>query len=513
MSIYQSQMYKLLRSAYLNTELTENKIIISSKTFTNMILSENYNLPLHLRNFFTSIQNTSSLEEFEQILESSLNKLSMERCTICKTCTGCCESFFASLSDKFILVENGFSADKINKWKQISNNIAEKYGEYNFSAIPPDIKKHLIPQNSILSLYNSQKEKICATRDIENSLIVLKGLSSSTPYLYNGFLNVGHFTGGGIFLNWNNLGIVIDPGFGFVENMQKNKIFIDDIDVVIITHFHIDHTNDIRLLDDLNRTINTKLVDFENPDDYEKYKKIKNKDIGDFHKISWYVDTDTKKDLMGNLNPLINDIKIIDEININTDIKISTDITFHPFPTKHVQTNFLNDNNKPERIFKKNTFGFTLKLQTNSKKSDVIFGYTSDTTYSHKLLDYLSGVTCLIANISGIYEDDYLEFSYKARHLGYAGCKKIIENISPDITIISEFWNGITDLRFDVCRDLQSKTKEKVLPGEVGLQLKLSPSQIRCSICGNYSNLKKVSVIAPTEQMAKLNFVCDKCRY
>ena len=195
-----------------------------------------------------------------------------------------------------------------------------------------------------------------------------------------------------------------------------------------------------------------------------------------------------------------------------TSIILSKDVYFTPFHTQHVQKNFYDTDGKINSCFKDNTFGIILKLQ-DEKSNTFVFGYTSDTSFSNDLVDCLKGTNCLVANISGIYEDDYLQLHYKERHLGYAGCKTLLEKVNPDLFIVSEFWNGITDLRFDVCKDLQTKATKKVLPGEIGLQIELQTNNVRCSICGSYINAKQIKVIAPSSQMKEIVFVCNNCTY
>ncbi len=507
MTINQSPIFKLLQASYADIELSDNLLNISNPLFT-MVISDYYRLPGHIKLFFKNIKEGLSLERLDEILSLSVEEMSKKPCCNCSSCQGCCKLFYATIAQDYIIDKSSMPTPIIDKWTNFINDTKKEFGDCSFTPIPSNIRKHIIAKNSIYDMYSSQKEKSFETRNIENSLIVLKGLSSSTPYLYNGIISNGHFTGGGLFVNWNNIGIVIDPGFGFIENMQKNKLFIDDIDIVIITHFHIDHTNDIRLLDDLNRSINHNLKEFGSEEEYNKYCCKHNHK---FHKIKWYVDSDTAQNLMPNLNPLINEIQIIENSHFNEPIHLSDDIELKPFQTNHVQINYY-DGDKIKTRYKNNTFGITLKL----KKVDndyVVLGYTSDTAFYSKLTEHLKDATCLVANISGIYEDDYLQIKYKGRHLGYAGCKKLLEKVSPKVFVVSEFWNGITDLRYDVCRDLQKHTQDKVLPGEIGLQINLSDCSVRCSICGRYVYYKDVAVISPIEQMEKLSFVCDECRY
>ena len=46
-------------------------------------------------------------------------------------------------------------------------------------------------------------------------------------------------------------------------------------------------------------------------------------------------------------------------------------------------------------------------------------GYTSDTHYEESVAENLKGSNIIIANISGVYEDDIKKINYKNRHLGY----------------------------------------------------------------------------------------------
>lgn len=51
--------------------------------------------------------------------------------------------------------------------------------------------------------------------------------------------------GGGCFLSWGGKGIVIDPGYDFIENMYSENLAVGDIDAIVITHAHNDHYIDL----------------------------------------------------------------------------------------------------------------------------------------------------------------------------------------------------------------------------------------------------------------------------
>jgi ribonuclease BN (tRNA processing enzyme)/tetratricopeptide (TPR) repeat protein len=84
------------------------------------------------------------------------------------------------------------------------------------------------------------------TRTIDNSnmnstLTILKRWSSFTPLIPKD----NSSRGGGHFLIWNHKGIVIDPGPSFLENFSSKKFHLSDIDCIICSHGHIDHTLDL----------------------------------------------------------------------------------------------------------------------------------------------------------------------------------------------------------------------------------------------------------------------------
>lgn len=70
---------------------------------------------------------------------------------------------------------------------------------------------------------------------------VLRRWNSFTPRIPSSEKIIG----GGYFLQWNGKGIVIDPGFNYLENMKKKRINPGDVNAIIVTHSHPDHTADL----------------------------------------------------------------------------------------------------------------------------------------------------------------------------------------------------------------------------------------------------------------------------
>lgn len=60
--------------------------------------------------------------------------------------------------------------------------------------------------------------------------------------------------GGGFFIRWHGMGIVVDPGIDFIRNLYNTEwgaFSIADIDAIIVSHFHLDHMADVLPLLDL----------------------------------------------------------------------------------------------------------------------------------------------------------------------------------------------------------------------------------------------------------------------
>jgi len=62
--------------------------------------------------------------------------------------------------------------------------------------------------------------------------------------------------GGGYFLMWGGKGVVIDPGYDFLQNFYDEGFSIADIDAVVVTHSHPDHEDDLSTLSTLVREWN-----------------------------------------------------------------------------------------------------------------------------------------------------------------------------------------------------------------------------------------------------------------
>lgn len=464
MKSYQSCLFPMLQVLY-NEYLKTNQF-------------SDIDEPEHLKMFIKSYNKATSEEEKIEAIKIALSESS--NCKLCLSCKKCAKLFYLEIAKLSITnYDNSY-------FEQLHKETSDECGMLSFRKAPPLLERHFDNANSSKKHYE-QKNKQKNNGDIIDKIIVLKGMSSSSPYIYNNMFASKQYTGGGLYINWKGTGIAIDPGYGFVENMYKNRISIYDIDNVIVTHSHIDHTNDMRIIDDLNYTFPKK------------------------DKLKWYVDNETEQYFRQGLNKKRNEFYSISPSDFGQDIYINENISFKPFSTVHMREDVENS-----KEYKKNTFGIVITLRDGENIWNV--GYTSDTKYYDELNNHLDHCDIIIANISGIYLDDFLLINPKKNHLGYFGCYNLINNIknAPKIFVVSEFWNGTTDLRFDVCKTLYDETCAeymKILPGDIGLHMDIKNYMIKCSKCGCYEYYKDIKLIRPSEDFGEITYVCKNCIY
>lgn len=410
--------------------------------------------------------------------------------------------------------------------------------------ISDEVKELLRQKERPVDVYiEKYKHRVCNEKNI---LVMLKGLSSSTPILLNYAYNTNFYSGGGFFLRWNGMGIAVDPGYQFVQNLQNYGLNVLDIDIVVITHEHIDHSSDMRLLDDLHYNVASKYFEklYKWDQEYGRVSPAEQEK----HKIRWYMDVISCEEAVllsrkeSGFNRDYNQLYCVnlakgDQVQLEekfgdrakvistNNITINDEIDLHVFETAHEQ--YRQDGKK--RFFT-HTFGCVLDCGTDAGSKRRI-GYTSDTSLQPDgypaMKNLLSQCHIIIANISGIYEDDVLLQQSKERHLGYSGCYEIIkdliedENSSLKYMLLSEFANQVSDIRFGVSRFLQDEVKVMaeergkdlpcVLPTEIGLTLDLDTFCVKCSICGQYA--PKINVLRPWGENNSMQYVCRDCIY
>jgi ribonuclease BN (tRNA processing enzyme) len=445
-------------------------------------------------------------------------KSSKRACNLCITCIHCETYYWEQL--ELVLKERNGNAD----------NVKSEF------LIPEDIKQLLEARDKPVDIYWDFYKR--RTKKNENFLLMLKGFSSSTPMLLNNARNTNFYSGGGFYIQWKGVGIAVDPGYMFVQNLHKYDLSVLDIDVVVVTHEHIDHSSDIRLLDDLHCNVSRKFAE-ERGKAGQAFSHITEKP----HKIRWYLDSTTYEEAKlferrkSGFDARYNDLNCImmengiyhsskGLISKKDAVRISENITMKVFSTRHEQ---YRDKEGESRFFA-HTFGCVFECNDSSGEQKKI-GYTSDTAYHPEILDemhkLMQGCQVIIANISGIYKEGVLLKKGKERHLGYYGCyhlvKKLIEQEECKLRLylLSEFTNMVSDIRFGVSRYMQREINAlikyhdiqpiAVIPTENGLMVNLSTFQIKCSLCNQES--KKIHILRPPGENTEMQYICPDCIY
>lgn len=334
-----------------------------------------------------------------------------------------------------------------------------------------------------------EHEKNCRMyRNIEDRFICLKGFSSSTP-LFNSAAFGTECLGGGFYFRYNGHGIVVDPGIGFISLMHRSKIFIDDIDTVIVTHSHIDHNCDVWKLSAIQH-------------DYYRTKARERAFFDKFFKCSpqtskrirWYMDEQTIRSTREILagNPVYELSKFCD----GHEIQLDRNIVLHAIRTRHIKGS-------------DETYG--IKLDFVSNASVYKWGYTSDTCFFDELGQFFKDSQVLIFNISDIYPSDVEGRKAKCTHLGFDGSLRLLNAAQPQIAVASEFCCTNGDYRHEIIKALREQAGVCVFPSDTGLVMDIASQKIICSLCGRDIPANNVRVVHPIKEFGDIQYVCPQC--
>lgn len=415
---------------------------------------------------------------------------------VCGTCLHCQQNFYTLLYKKYIL-DGGYEGTFTKPNWHDFNPIDLK--TMKLQPLRQELDELFRRQSQPKDYYELLYRRLPANSRPENFFINLKGMSSSSPFIYNSALRTD-YAGGGFYVRWEGVGIAVDPGYNFLKNLRDYSLTLFDIDIVIITHDHIDHNHDARLLADM------------------AYQLNRNKHI------QWYVDADTAKLLEIYLGSAFPDtVHVVAATSPLLEKSGSVDLHEHivlrTFQTSHILLPGSSSAGSGKAKYSERTFGFQLEL---TSKSDDIYriGYTSDTSFFPELPKNLDGVDLLVANISSVYKEELVQEQQNPMHLGLTGMQKLIQSlaVSPSILALSEFWSGIADIRYDITKFIgtyfSAYAEDRdwlILPLELGTTISLPDLKVKCSRCGRYE--KRIYMLRPNADFDEILFVCKRCIY
>ncbi|MBF0344519.1 MAG: tetratricopeptide repeat protein [Nitrospirae bacterium] len=310
---------------------------------------------------------------------------------------------------------------------------------------------------------------------------VLRRWNSYTPIIADNY----HVSkGGGYFLQVNGKGIVIDPGFNFIENFIGAGHKFGEIDYVFVSHAHNDHTSDIESIITLLHKYNKRLKgidDFTSEDTLRaeiargrncSISNVSKKDIDNLFKerrkvINFYITKSVFKKYGGMF-----ELKSSTDFNIHIvesgNSNVIDNIKFRVIKAKHFDI-----------ISDRDSVGFVFEI------NDEVLIYTGDTGWNGEIeteyeeiaKHYEGKRKLLVAHLGGFKEDERQTFY--DNHLGRCGLARLIQVLEPEICFISEFGEEMGRYRpqiADIFKNVFNTTL--FLPADIGLKYSFSHKKI-----------------------------------
>ncbi len=350
---------------------------------------------------------------------------------------------------------------------------AQKAMKYEFSGF----KKNMKETEELLDCFITDQPQ---SKYEQSLLFTLRKWNSYTPILPmdNGERSIG----GGYFITHHGEGIVIDPGFNFIENFCNAGFVLKDINKIIITHGHNDHTGDLESL----LTLFYKLNDFDN-NEVKKQRVELYMNLGSFQKFAGFLNLKSTS--------FINKIVVISE---KMSIEIAEGLIMNVLPAYH-----------DEIVCRDYAVGLEFEFHFNNAKSKSIV-LTSDTGYypsdkngisSTKDKDALSSrygfdegkeIDLLILHLGSIKESEIelekeLKEVFYPNHLGFLGTSCMMSKLKPKVSVISEFGEELKKFR----KPLMDLFKEVMK--ELDIDVRLLPADL--TFVYDIENAKLYSVL------------------
>jgi len=352
--------------------------------------------------------------------------------------------------------------------------------------------KALENKKSFLSFIDEKSDE---KDDEKDYFEVLRRWNSYTPIIADNY----HISkGGGYFLKVDGQGIVIDPGFNFIDNFKGAGHLFDEIDTVLVSHAHNDHTADLESILTLLYKFNKEIKDSADPQKENTIRKEiaqrRNCDINavtsdEIEKeflqsprrkiIDFYMTNSVFKKFSGlfELSSLKNyRIHCIEKGEVK---KLNNSVSFEVIAAKH-----------RDIISDTDSVGFVIDI------GDTALIYSGDSGWSEKIEEnykqviekYKAKYKLLVAHLGGFKETEinYMneeidrEKVFYPNHLGRLGLVRINEIVKPNICFISEFGEELKGNRIKIAKIYQEAFDNNIIffPADIGLTFNLKSKMV-----------------------------------
>ncbi|NGX57348.1 MAG: hypothetical protein K940chlam3_00239 [Chlamydiae bacterium] len=326
-----------------------------------------------------------------------------------------------------------------------------------------------------LELRTSPKENFLT---ILNGWGKMEGSSFSDPITTNCLKE----TRTGIFIRWKNRGIVINPGRHFLDAFHQAGYVIEDIDFIIVTQCCPESYHDVMAIHQLNEQLN---------------EISPNR-----HTIHYYLNQKVHQEISPFLQPQykqerfkLHSLEIFLDSPDRETAPLDEEISLHYFSTC----------SSTKEDSKKCTLGIVLDFPGHK------IGYVSGCAWSPMLPIHLKDCQILCVGIGTTNNEDYERSKYLSDCLGYNGVYSLLEQLSPQVLLCTEFSGHLGDLRLEFVQQIrEDKNNINVFPADHGFYLDLKQNCIRSSVDNELLDPQQVKVARVQGPYSKLQYLSEE---
>lgn len=277
----------------------------------------------------------------------------------------------------------------------------------------------------------------------------------------------------GVFLKWKGMGIAINPGRGFLEQLHIHGLFVTDIDIVIVTRNEPEAYTDLTALYHLNYQLN--------------------KDAKELHVLQCYLTQHVYQRTHRELRPNFKQEKgTLHTLDLFSDAPhgekaiLAAGIQLHYFAlgSEHL--------------------GCVLELSEHEHQCKI--GLLPDAPWDPQAVDPFAACDVLIGSIGKTNGDDFNFRRAPSTHLGLSGLKQAAQLTKPKLLIACELDGSYGDIRYDALRKLRHEVNGSILPGESGLCVDLYTLAVKPPDLDRFYPVHEIKLLNGAEPFAPLRF-------
>jgi hypothetical protein len=351
--------------------------------------------------------------------------------------------------------------------------------------------------------------------------------------------NQSTYKGGGHFLTWQNKGIVIDPGPSFLESFIESGFRLADINAIICSHGHIDHSQDIERIitllyeknDQLEQKQKIKLI--LSPGNASKYGSLLSASTDVIEStIVLYPDKNIYiSDLQLEIQPILAnhfeifaraDTALCFALNLFEDsikkftIALTNDTGLDTFQNKKINE-FFKSLSIDLLIANIGSISFA-RLQNMSQisMSTQWYEYLQENinvseAFDNNLLLSSLGYRSYSDLEKTFFNSNNLEYyNWYKTHLGFRGILHLAANANYSYMIISEFGEEIKNYRHLIAKSLNQTLEQgnKILTGDVGTKFLLEDGKVKpyCEVQEDFTENEIVENVVKNEDYRVIHF-------